>query len=122
MFWAPFLSGFAACLAIWASAHFVREWRQRSAFIASLSPTEREKLVGFETVKGDWHAFRELLIISNHSVPDDPGGRLNMVRWRSRMIDARAPNADRLILGFQLGPNHQDPPHENQRIQNHPSQ
>lgn len=47
MFWAPFLSGFAACLAIWASAHFVREWRQRSAFIASLSPTEREKFVGF---------------------------------------------------------------------------
>lgn len=61
MFWTPFLSGFAACLAIWLSAHFVREWRQRSAFIASLSPAEREKLVGFETVKGDWHAFRELL-------------------------------------------------------------
>ena len=44
MFWAPFLSGFAACLAIGLTAHFVREWRQRSAFIASLSPAEREKL------------------------------------------------------------------------------
>ena len=40
MFWAPFLSGFVACLAIWLSAHFVREWRQRSAFIASLSPAD----------------------------------------------------------------------------------
>lgn len=61
-------------------------------------------------------------ITSNHSVPDDPGGGLNTVRWRSRMIDARAPSADRLILGCQLGPNHQDPPHENQGIQNNPSQ
>jgi hypothetical protein len=48
-----FLSGFAACLAIWLTAHFVHEWRQRSAFIASLSPAEREKLAGFETLKGD---------------------------------------------------------------------
>jgi hypothetical protein len=61
MFWASFLSGFAACLAIGLTTHFVREWRQRSAFIASLSPAEREKLTGFETLKGDWHAFRELL-------------------------------------------------------------
>ena len=49
-------------------------------------------------------------------MPDDPGVRLNTVRQRSRMTDARALNAERLILGFQLGPNHQDPPHENQRI------
>ena len=122
MFWTGFFIGFAACLAIGLTAHFIHNRRQRAAFIASLSPTECEKLVGFETLKGDWHEFRELLIISNHSVPDDPGGRLNTVRWRSRMIDARAPNADRSILGFRLGPNHQDPPHENQRIQNHPSQ
>ena len=61
MFWASFLSGFAACLAIGLTAYFVREWRQRSAFIASLSPAEREKLTGFEALKGDWHAFRELL-------------------------------------------------------------
>jgi hypothetical protein len=61
MFWASFLSGFAACLVIGLIVYFVREWRQRSAFIASLSLAEREKLTGFETLKGDWHAFRELL-------------------------------------------------------------
>ena len=61
MFWTGFFIGFAACLAIWLTTHFVHEWRQRSAFIASLSPAEREKLTGFETLKGDWHAFRELL-------------------------------------------------------------
>jgi hypothetical protein len=60
-------------------------------------------------------------LFPNRSVPDDPGGRLNMARSRSRMIEARAADADRLILGFQLTPNHQYPPHENQRIQNKPS-
>jgi hypothetical protein len=61
MFWTGFFLGFATCLAIGLTAHFVHDRRQRAAFIASLSPAQREKLKGFETVKGDWHAFRDLL-------------------------------------------------------------
>jgi hypothetical protein len=45
MFWTGFaigfvVIGFAVCLAIALTAHFVRERRQRSAFIASLSPAQ----------------------------------------------------------------------------------
>jgi len=61
MFWTGFFIGFAACLAIGVTVHFVYDWHQRKAFIANLSPAEREKLRGFETVKGDWHEFRDLL-------------------------------------------------------------
>jgi hypothetical protein len=43
------------------AVHFVHDRHQRSAFIANLSPAERERLKGFETVKGDWHEFRDLL-------------------------------------------------------------
>jgi hypothetical protein len=53
MFWTGFLVGFAACLAIGLSAQYMRERRERAAFIASLSTAQREKLRGFETVKGD---------------------------------------------------------------------
>jgi hypothetical protein len=42
MFWTGFFIGFAACLAIGLTAHFVHDRRQRAAFIASLSPAERE--------------------------------------------------------------------------------
>lgn len=56
-----FFIGFAACLAIGITGHFVHDRRQRAAFIARLSPAEQERLEGFETVKGDWHAFRDLL-------------------------------------------------------------
>jgi hypothetical protein len=61
MFWTGFFIGFAACLAIGLTAHFVHDRRQRSAFIARLSPSQRERLRGFETVRGNWHEFRELL-------------------------------------------------------------
>ena len=61
MFWAGFFIGFAACLAIGLTAFFVHDRRQRAAFIASLSPAERERFRGFEKVKGDWHEFRDLL-------------------------------------------------------------
>ena len=61
MFWTGFFIGFAACLAIGLTAHFVHDRRRRSAFIASLSPAQRERLRGFERVKGDWHEFRDLL-------------------------------------------------------------
>jgi hypothetical protein len=61
MFWTGLLVGFAACLAIGLIVHFVYDRQQRSEFIASLSPAEREKLRGFERVKGDWHEFRDLL-------------------------------------------------------------
>jgi len=42
-------------------AQFARERRERAAFIASLSPVQREKFKGFEAVKGDWRDFRDLL-------------------------------------------------------------
>jgi hypothetical protein len=61
MFWTGFFTGFAVCLAIGLAAHFVQDRRQRAAFIASLSPSQRERLRGFELVKGDWHEFRDLL-------------------------------------------------------------
>ena len=60
-FWTGFFVGFAACLAIGLTAHFVHDRRQRAAFIASLSPAERERFRGFEKVRGDWHEFRDLL-------------------------------------------------------------
>jgi hypothetical protein len=60
MFWTGFAVGFAACFAIGLTAHFLYEWIQRSAFIASLSPAQRERLWGFEAIKGDWRAFRDL--------------------------------------------------------------
>jgi len=61
MIWTSFAIGVAVCLAITLTAHVVRERRQRSAFITSLSPAQREGLWGFETVKGDWRAFKELV-------------------------------------------------------------
>jgi hypothetical protein len=61
MFWTGVFIGFAACLAIGLTAHFTHDRRQRSAFIASLSPALRERLSGFETIEGDWRAFRDLL-------------------------------------------------------------
>jgi hypothetical protein len=61
MFWTGFFIGFAACLAIGLTAHFVHDRRQRMAFIAGLSPAERERFRGFEKVRGDWHEFRDLL-------------------------------------------------------------
>jgi hypothetical protein len=59
MNWTDF-SIFFGGIAITLAAYFVRERRQRSAFIASLSPTERERLRGFEAIEGDWRAFRDL--------------------------------------------------------------
>jgi hypothetical protein len=64
VFWTALFVGFVVCLAIWFTAQFARERRdrkERAAFIASLSPAERERLKGFETVKGDWREFRDLL-------------------------------------------------------------
>jgi hypothetical protein len=60
MFWTGFVYGFAVCLAVGLTARFMHEWIQRSAFIASLSPAQREILWGFEAIKGDWRAFRDL--------------------------------------------------------------
>jgi|SRR6478735_6511262 hypothetical protein len=60
MFWTGLFVGFAACLAIGLTAHFIYDRRQRSAFIASLSSAERERLKGFQRVKGDWPEFRDL--------------------------------------------------------------
>ena len=59
MFWMV-VYGFAVCLAVGLTARFMQEWIQRSAFIASLSPAQREILWGFEAIKGDWRAFRDL--------------------------------------------------------------
>lgn len=56
-----FFIGVFAVLAIGLVVYFVREWRQRAAFIAGLSPQQRERLRGFEEVNGDWHEYRDLL-------------------------------------------------------------
>ena len=61
MYWTVFFIVFAACLAIGFTVSFVYNRRQRAEFVASLSPAERERLGGFETIKGDWRAFRNLL-------------------------------------------------------------
>ena len=61
MFWKGFAVGSSVCLAITLTAQRIREWRERSAFIAGLSPVQRESLGGFETIKGDWRAFRDLV-------------------------------------------------------------
>jgi hypothetical protein len=60
VFWTALVLGLV-CLAIWFAAQFARERRERAAFIASLSPLQRERLKGFETVGGDWRDFRDLL-------------------------------------------------------------
>ena len=61
MFWTSVFIDFAACLALGLIGHLIYDRRQRSAFIASLSPSLRERLSGFETIEGDWRAFRDLL-------------------------------------------------------------
>jgi len=61
VFWTALCFSFVVCLPIWFTAHFAREHRERAAFIASLSPVQRERLKGFEAVKGDWREFRDLL-------------------------------------------------------------
>jgi len=61
LYWTVFFIGFAAFLAIGFTVSFVHDRRQRAEFVASLSPAERERLKGFETIKGDWRAFRNLL-------------------------------------------------------------
>jgi hypothetical protein len=69
MIWTDFSIVFVGGIAITLTAYVVREQRQRSAFIARLSPAQREGLRGFETVKGDWRAFRDL---SRRPVRRDP--------------------------------------------------
>jgi hypothetical protein len=64
MFWTGFVIGTAACFATALTLYFVHDHRQRSAFIAGLSPSQRESLRGFEAVKGDWQQFRNLLLSS----------------------------------------------------------
>lgn len=61
MFWTGLFVGFAACLAIWLTLRLVHDRRQRAAFNAGLSPAERAMLEDYETFKGDWHDFRNLL-------------------------------------------------------------
>lgn len=61
MFWAGFAIGVAVSLAIGLAWHFVRERRQRLAFIASLSPAQREAFRAFEATNRGWRTFRDLL-------------------------------------------------------------
>jgi hypothetical protein len=61
MFWTGFATGFAVCLAIGLAWHFVRERRQRSSFMASLSPAQREAFRRFEAANRSWRTFRDSL-------------------------------------------------------------
>ena len=47
MFWTGFFLGLAVYLAISLTAHIIYDRRQRAAFDAHLSSTQREKLGGF---------------------------------------------------------------------------
>lgn len=61
VFWTGFFVGLAVCLAIGLISYFLNDRCQRAAFIARLSPEERERLKGFESVSGDWRHYRDLL-------------------------------------------------------------
>jgi len=65
MLFAGFLAGFSACAVLVLTTRIVGDRRQRSAFVAELSPVEREALLGFEEVRGDWLAYRDLLHRAN---------------------------------------------------------
>jgi hypothetical protein len=114
MFWTGFAIGIAVCLAIGLAAHCVREWRQRSAFIVSLSSAQREALRGFETVTGgDWRAFRDLSpsgLAAAHEARTENHSLGNAVvrrpRWAMRASPSIVPGIDRkvyLVLD-DLGP------------------
>jgi hypothetical protein len=59
MLWIGFIAGIV-CFTT-GLITFVHDRRQRSAFIAGLSPSQRENLRGFESVKGTWYEYRDLL-------------------------------------------------------------
>jgi hypothetical protein len=90
MIWTSFTIGFAVCLVITLTAHVVREQRQRSAFISSLSPAQREGLWGFETVKGDWRAFKELTEFERRKTEFDKMLRNERVAQLQILRDERA--------------------------------
>ena len=85
MFWTGFFIGFAACLAIGLTAHFVHDRRQRAEFIARLSPAERERFRGFEKVRGDWHEFRDLLHTHAREAPAENHCRGNAAIGPTRL-------------------------------------
>jgi hypothetical protein len=61
MFWTGFATGVAVSLAIGLAWYYVRERRQRLAFVASLSPAQREAFRDFEATNRGWRTFRDLL-------------------------------------------------------------
>jgi len=83
----------------------VRERRQRSAFITSLSPAQREGLWGFETVKGDWRAFKELTEFERRKTEFDKMLRNERVAQLQILRDERATKLQPSIgnSGAQLG-------------------
>ena len=86
MFWTGFFIGIAACLGIGLAAHVVHNRRQRAAFIANLSPAEREKLTGFEKCQG------QLARLSRPVAP------LACAKWFSsvRVLNTRSPSKSSL--------------------------
>jgi hypothetical protein len=61
MFWTGFATGVAVSLAIGLAWYYVRERRQRLAFVASLSPAQREAFRDFEATNRGWRTLRDLL-------------------------------------------------------------
>jgi hypothetical protein len=68
MFWTGFVVGIAASIvahfATGLAMFFVHDHHQRSAFMAHLSPSQREDLREFESARGNWHEFRDMLLRS----------------------------------------------------------
>jgi hypothetical protein len=58
------------CVSLLLGACFLWDRWQRSAFVEDLSLAERERLQGFEAIKGSWRDFRKIRQRLEHH-PDD---------------------------------------------------
>lgn len=62
MFWEGFAAGFAACFVLGIVNRWAGQWlaerRARAAYIASLSPQDRDGLRGWEESRNDWRSYQ----------------------------------------------------------------
>ena len=57
--WGSFAAGFAACLALGIAGRWFREYRERSAFLQSLSQEDRNEFTGYSIGGADWRGYRD---------------------------------------------------------------
>jgi hypothetical protein len=102
MFRTGFFIGFAACLAIGLTAHFIHDRRQRAAFIASLSAAERERLRGLRDSQGRLARISRPIASLAHARearPEDHLGRNAVVR-RPYLRPISATTTSAILRGF----------------------